>query len=203
MKKQIIIMLILVTSVILTAVIIAISIWDNPNNSKIGTEAKSQTEVDEVILDDCTDEYETINENIISTNANEEKISPNCKIVLTKYYKQCKDSINEYVPIPKELVNCTKKELQEKYKDWEIKEFSKDKVTLYKEFDEMCGEHYILRDKEGKIIIYKISKEGREELYEKTDIFTEYLPEKDMISVKNGLKINGREKLNQLIESFE
>ena len=58
-------------------------------------------------------------------------------------------------------------------------------------------------DKDGKIFIYKINKNEKLEEYEKTDIATDYLPEKDMKAIKEGLKVNGKEKLNELIESFE
>ena len=72
--------------------------------------------------------------------------------MLKKYYKKCDHTINEYVELPQELVNLTKEQVQEKYADWEVIGFEKGKITLYKEFDDMCGEHFKLKVKEGKIV---------------------------------------------------
>ena len=195
------IIVIIASIVILIAIIIALV--SSQDNKQQEANEKVETQISEIILDECTDEYENIQEEIISTDSEEEKISPNCKIILTRYYKECKDSINEYIQVPKPLVNFTKDELQAQYKDWEIKDFSSTQINLYKEFDGLCGEHYILRNEDGKISIYKISENGKEVLYEKTDVSIDYLPEKDKISIEDGLKVNGKEKLNELIESFE
>ena len=69
--------------------------------------------------------------------------------------------------------------------------------------NEVCGQHYILKQEDGKIVIYKLSEEGKEVLYEKTDIAIDYLPAKDKEAIKEGYKVNGKEKLNKLMESFE
>ncbi|MBO4293241.1 MAG: hypothetical protein J5881_02485 [Clostridia bacterium] len=192
----------LTISAILIAIVVALLLnQNNKNKGEVGESTKTQ--IGEVIYDECTDEYEEIGEDVITTNTEEEKISPNCKITLTKYYKGCKDTINDYISVPQELVNCTEKQLQGKYNDWEIKEFSSNKIVLYREFEGECGEHYILKDNNGKIYIYKINENGKQEEYEKTDVATDYLPEKDKEAIKQGLKVNGKEKLNELIESFE
>ena len=192
----------LVISAILIAIVAALLLnQKNSYKDKVGESAK--TRIGENIYDECTDEYEEVGEETITTNTEEEKISPNCKITLIKYYKGCKDKINDYISVPKELVNCTEKQLQGKYSGWEIKEFSSNQITLYKEFEGECGEHYILKDNNGKIYIYKINQNGKQEEYEKTEISTDYLPEKDKEAIKQGLNVNGREKLNELMESFE
>jgi len=201
-KLNKIIISMLVISAILIAIVAAL-LLNQKNNKKDEVGESVKTKIGENIYDECTDEYEEMGEDVITTNTEDEKISPNCKITLIKYYKGCKDKINDYISVPKELVNCTEKQLQGKYNDWEIKEFSSNQITLYKEFEGECGEHYLLKDKDGKIYIYKINENGKQEEYEKTDVATDYLPEKDKSAIKEGLKVNGKEKLNELIESFE
>ena len=71
------------------------------------------------------------------------------------------------------------------------------------EFNSNCGQHFVLRDVDGKINIYKINENNEEELYEKTEISVEYLTETDKIEIQNGIRVNGIEELNQLIEDFE
>ena len=61
----------------------------------------------------------------------------------------------------------------------------------------------LLREKDGKIVIYKIDENGQEKLYETTEIAIDYLTDEDKENIKNGIKVNGKEELNQLIEDFE
>ena len=74
---------------------------------------------------------------------------------------------------------------------------------LYKEFDEVCGEHFKLRVENGKVVVYIVDNDGNESLYEKTNISSEYLTETDLINMQDGLEIYGKEELNQIIEDFE
>ena len=61
----------------------------------------------------------------------------------------------------------------------------------------------MVRDKEGRIAIFEIQKDGTEIEYEVTDIYTEYLTETDKNNIKKGISVNGKQNLNQLIEDFE
>ena len=95
------------------------------------------------------------------------------------------------------------KPVQEKYKDWQVIGFEKGKVTLYKEFDDVCGEHFKLKIENGKVVVYTVNNDGTETLYEKTNISSEYLTETDLLNMQDGLEIYGKEELNQVIEDFE
>ena len=97
----------------------------------------------------------------------------------------------------------TEEEVQKQYIDWEVIGFESGKLTLYKEFDDVCGEHFKLKVENGKIVIYVINKDGTESVYEKTNISSEYLTETDLINMQDGLEIYGIEELNQIIEDFE
>ena len=197
MKKQYIIAICIIaffTSLIITMNIVKENKLQN---------TKKEVKISEKIEDECTEEYtkETKIEEVVATK---EKISANSQLILKKYFKQCDHTINEYVEMPQELVNLTKEEVQNKYTDWKVIGFEPNKVTLYKEFDDMCGEHFKLRVEEGKIVIYQLDKEGNESIYEKTNISSEYLTKTDLISIENGgLDVYGKEELNKLIEDFE
>ena len=143
-----------------------------------------------------------INNRIVNANSKEEKITPNTKLVLRKYYEQCGHSINEYVEMPSELINMTREELQEQYKDWSINVFSEKEVILIKIVNDFCNEHFVLKELDGYIAIYKIDKNGKETLKEKTAISTKYLTETDKEHLKNEIKIFGIENLNKYIEDF-
>lgn len=169
---------------------------------KIENKEENENYVSELIEDECTDEYAKM-KNTTTVAVTEEKVSANAILILKKYYQKCEHTINEYVEIPQELVNMTKKEVQEQYLDWKVIGFETGKVTLYKEFDDVCGEHFRLKVENGKVVVYIDNNDGTQSLYERTDISSEYLTETDLINMQDGLEIYGKEELNQIIEDFE
>ena len=175
-------------------------------NKKSETIPETNTYISEKIEDECTEEYkeeQMANQNTTAVSSTEEKVAANAILILKKYYTKCDHTINEYVELPKELVNLTKKQVQEKYSDWEVIGFEKGKITLYKEFDDVCGEHFKLKIEDGKVVVYTVNNDGTETLYEKTNISSEYLTETDLLNMQDGLEIYGKEELNQVIEDFE
>lgn len=196
------------TMMIIVAVLLAIATIYSvyaifSNDEEIEEEDNNNTYVSELIEDECTEEYKEEQENSTTVTSTEEKISANSQLILKKYYAKCEHTINEYVEMPEELVNMTEEELKLEYPDWEVIGFEPNKVTLYKEFDDVCGEHFKLRIEEEKIVIYLVNQDGTESLYEKTDISSEYLTETDLINMQDGLEIFGKEELNKIIEDFE
>ena len=202
MKKSIIISAIIVLF-ILGTVIGTILIKNFSDQEKTETEIAEQSQ--EEIYDECTDEYEEMIESntlVEVTSSEGEKISPNCSIIFRRHYNDCGHTIEQYSSVPTELVNKTEEDLQEQYQGWTIEEFSRNQIVLYREFDSECGEHYVLREKDGKVVVY-LRTGDTEELVEETDIATEFLTETDRIELQNGIEANGRVELNQLIEDYE
>ena len=201
MKKSIILSAIIVFFILGT--IIGGILIKNASDKEENMEIAEQNQ--EEIYDECTDEYKEMVESntlVEETSAEGEKISPNCSIIFRRYYKDCGHTIEQYASIPTELVNKTEEDLQKQYEGWTIEEFSRNQIVLYREFDSECGEHYILREKDGKVAIY-LKTGDTEELVEETDIATEFLTETDRIELQNGIEANGRVELNQLIEDYE
>lgn len=140
---------------------------------------------------------------IIETASTEIKTSPSCLFTFQTYYKECNHTINEREDIPKECVNQTEEELQEKYKDFAIKQFTSAEVIFYEEREGICNEHYVIKDNNGYVSIYTTDSFGKETLKETTQIVTMYLAESDKMRLKEGIKANGKEELNALIEDYE
>lgn len=195
-----IIAIIVIVGAVLIGVKIFISKDDNESQNIVTKVAEEE------ILDECTDEYEKFgveSEKIIQANAEEEKVSPYCSFTIKTYFKSCGHTKSEYLKLPEELVNYTKKQVEKKYNDYKLERFAGNEIVLYQEKEGECGEHYVVKDNEGKVTIYKKMQDGKEELLEETDIATDYLTETDKISIKKGIEINGKQKLNQFIEDFE
>lgn len=203
MNKENIIVAVIAVLVLISAIFTSIVIRSENEKEEIQPKQKISSS-NEAVTDECTEEYEiSMRENVELTSSTEEKVSTNAILILKKYYIQCEHTINEYVEVPIELINMTEKEVQAEYPEWEVIGFSANEVILYKEFEERCKEHFCLKIEEGKIVVYKILESGELELYEKTQIGTEYLTQTDLINMQDGLEIYGREELNKIIEDFE
>ena len=195
------VMMIIVAILLIIATIYSIyAIFSS--DSEVEEEDKTNTLVSEVIEDECTEEYKET-KNTTPVSLPQEKVAANAILILKKYYAKCEHTINEYVELPQELVNMTKEEVQAQYPEWEVIGFEKGKITLYKEFDDVCGEHFKLKIEDGKVVVYTVNNDGTETLYEKTNISSEYLTETDLLNMQDGLEIYGKEELNQVIEDFE
>ena len=129
------------------------------NDNTIDDGNESGTYVAELVDDECTEEYEQV-QNATTVSSVEEKLSANAILILKKYYQKCEHTINEYVELPQEFVNLTEKEVQAENSDWEVIGFEKGKLTLYKEFDDVCGEHFKLKVEQGKVVIYIVNNDG-------------------------------------------
>jgi len=197
-------MIIPIILVILIGIVVGRLIYNN--NEKLANKNNIiQNEINivsEKVIDDCIEEYQEVQEEVVA-NSQEEKISPNCLLILKKYYDECNHTINEYVDVPQDLVNGTEEDLKKEYPYWQIEKYSSNEIILYKEFNSNCGQHFVLKEDEGKITVYKINENNEEEIYEKTEISVEYLSETDKGKISEGIKVNGIEELNQLLEDFE
>ena len=143
--------------VILVAIITAVVI-SRPNESEEQLQIETNI-ADENILDECTDEYEELQENdMLETDSQEEKISPNCSFTIRTYYKGCGHITSQYNNIPEELVNKTEQELKEMYPEYMVETFKSNEIVVYQEKEGECGEHYLVKVY-LKLIKYKCKKE--------------------------------------------
>lgn len=145
----------------------------------------------------------TVDENTVNVDSQEIKISPQAVLIINKYYKDCNHTTTNLVEIPADMVNLTEEKLKNEYPDWEVISFSSREVSIYKEFDGICNEHYVLRENNGVITVYSLDEDENETVYEITDISVEYLTDGDKERIRNGLVIYGKNELNAFLEDFE
>ena len=89
------------------------------------------------------------------------------------------------------------------YSMWDLEGFSPNEIVFYREVDEFCKEHYVLKQLDGVIAIYTLDENGNEILQEKTSIATQYLTQSDLDKLEKGIKANGKEELNSILEDYE
>lgn len=196
MKKWGIIIAFIIIFII--AIFVGNYIYDSSNKEEntIKSENISNSIVNQV-------DYSVRNDITINTDSEEEKISPNATLILKKHYKECDHTIKEYAEIPEEFVNLTKSEIEKEYPEWEVEKFTPLDIILIKEEEGFCNEHFILKEEQRVITVYKIDKQGKESLYDTTGISVEYLTESDKLELKNGIKVYGKEELNSMLENYE
>lgn len=192
--KIVLISIFTIALIILTSAIV----YQNIKYDKLAKE-------EEKVTDECIYENNEIENDIdeIKVSETETKVSPNAELVIKKYYKECGHTTEEKRNVANDMVNKTQEEIEKLYPDYKVESFFNNKIVLIKEEEGQCDEHYIVRDENSNIMIYKILSDGKEEIYQNTGISTEYLPETDKISLRDGIKVFGRENLNSIIEDFE
>ena len=157
----------------------------NINNTLNQNSIKAKELADELKRKMIEEENRTV-----STSSNTVKTSPNSIVQKTEI-------------IPEELINKEEKDIEQYYKDWQIKKFTSSEIVLYMEKDEYCDRHYVLKENNGVIAIYKVNQENEAVFKENTQIQVQYLPEVDLINLKKGIYAIGEEKLNSILEDFE
>lgn len=195
MKKWILYIIILILLIISISSIMLLII---ANKDEEGSRTESIDKFAEIEDDSTIKDTQ-----IITTSYSSTKISPDAILSFNTYYKECGHTIKEEKKAEEDIINKTEQDIAEKYSEWDIKKFSADSVVLYKEVDSVCDNDYIIKEKDGNIVIFKLNSEGRETIYDVTSIEVQYLPETDLKQLKDGIKVNGLEKLNQIIEDFE
>lgn len=141
--------------------------------------------------------------NTLETGVQELKVTPNTKFALKKFYDECSHFEYEEAELPIELVNLTRQEIEDYYDDWEIEEFSDKKLILCKEINGYCREHFLIKLDGDKVNIYRLSTEGKFNKYKDTDIVKEYLTDKDIEKLSEGITVYGEGKLSSVLEDFE
>ncbi|MBQ9314163.1 MAG: BofC C-terminal domain-containing protein [Clostridia bacterium] len=139
---------------------------------------------------------------IIETIVEETKLSPYAKMIIEKKYNRCGHTTVDVQNIPLELVNMTEIDIMQKYPDWEIRSFSSNEVSLFREIEANCNDHFVLKEKDGFLAVYNNISEDIQSLKEITDIAVANLPSGDLETLQEGIPVYGKDALANLIEDF-
>ena len=139
----------------------------------------------------------------IQTPTSKVKTTPNTLMIFKTYYTKCKHYINSYEDIDASAVNLTQEEIKEKYKGWKIEQFSEEQILLEREEEEYCNEHYKLKLEDGKVYIYIIDSNNNVTKWKDTEITSEFLTEEDILRLKEGITVYGKENLSSVLEDHE
>ena len=174
-----------------------IGVFITREEPKMGSNSAEQEELEaENIVENEVEISET-------STAEEEKVTPNTLMIYKTYHTKCQHYINEYENADASDVNLTEEDLREKYREWNITSFNAEQVVLERETEDFCNEHYKLKIVDGKIVIYRLDEKDKEVDSETTEITTEYLTEEDILQLKEGITVYGKENLTAVLEDYE
>lgn len=148
-------------------------------------------------------EEQSENKIVVEVSSRSDKTKPSTELVYETYYTKCGHLVSENKKLPNELINKNEEEIEKAFADWTLKNYTSDTIELYREKNEFCQNHYIVRERDGKIIINKINANGEESFYKETDIIAKYLTNDDLKLLKNGIKADNEEELNKIISDYE
>ena len=154
-------------------------------------------------LEDKFADTNILNNEIVSTNSSDVKLSPNAIIYFNKHYSDCGHTVIEKQQINANEVNKTEEYFKDAYSDWQITKFDSNEVELYKEIEGNCDKHYLITVKDEHIAIYTVDSEGKTKLKEVTEVPIQYLPKEDVELLKRGINANGDNELAKKLEDFE
>ena len=183
-------------------IIVAIGITVGINLYSNNKDIEQQNTINNKIENENNNEIYNIS-NTIATSNKEEKTTPNTLMIYKTYYTKCNHYINEYKDIDISDVNLTEDEIQNKNREWTINEFSSEQVIFEKESEEFCNQHYKLKLIDNRIVIFNISEDGEEKEYKRTEISSEYLTQEDLLRLKEGITVYGKENLTSVLEDYE
>lgn len=172
---------------------------------EVEQETKSLDSIQDVVLRNVQSGNKTEEEplEVQPVTAMETKISPYATLTIEKYFKGCGHTTMDVIEIPKELVNMTQKELQEKYERWEILTFEERDIHIFREIDANCSSHFVVKEENGKVAVFSQISDHNMQFKENTDIDFFSLREEDQELIRKGIEIYGTEELSSFIEDFE
>ena len=101
---------------------------------------------------------------------------------------------------PYELIGKEMSDVKEFYPDWQVTEFSSEAVTLRKNVGSDNNDRYVVGIYEGYVaVFYENSEEG---IYMMTEIPVDTLEEDKKILLEEGIYVEGKERLNRILEDY-
>ena len=137
------------------------------------------------------------------------------KLVIEKWEEESEELVKEERDMPPEYAGLTREELEKqltieiKDKSWEeekeglvkitLESFSEDKIVIRKVYNKSSEQGYILRLKDGEVVIYR---KDEKEPFEKTGLKEENLSKQDKKILQGGYAVRTEKELYSVLENF-
>jgi len=132
----------------------------------------------------------------------EMKLNPGAKLIYKTLYVKCNDELIEEKIIGKELIGLTKDELGQIEKEWKIVSFMPDEVSLFREINDICENHFYIGIQDGYVALFQGIPGIKSILVEQTDIIADTLREDDRLILEKGLIIKDQDEFLKIREGL-
>ena len=145
----------------------------------------------------------------------EQRVTSETKLVIEKWEEESEELVKEERDMPPEYAGLTREELEKqltveiKDKSWEeekeglvkitLESFSEDKIVIRNVYNKSSEQGYILRLKDGEVVIYR---KDEKEPFEKTGLKEENLSKQDKKILQGGYAVRTEKELYSVLENF-
>lgn len=164
----------------------------------VGADSAAETENAEIGIDGTEADY--AKENKTELISAEGGLSSSADFSYEIYNIMTKTTDTVYGNCPTELVGKTMADVKDYYPDWQVTEFSSDKVVLRKEVGGGRDDRYVVGVYNDCVaVFYENSEEG---IYMMTDIPVSSLESDKKDMLEEGIYVEGKERLNRILEDY-
>ncbi len=130
------------------------------------------------------------------------KTNENTKMIYEYYYTTDGITKIKEETVPTELVNKTKKNIENIFDEWSVLSFNSDEVVLRKNIAGSSEINYILKEYNGFVAVF-YNIDNSEELKEITKTPISVLPENEQNLLKKGISVQGNKNLIKILQDYE
>jgi len=130
------------------------------------------------------------------------RLKAGARLIYTTYYIKCNDEIIEEKIIDEKLIGCTKSQLEQLENDWEITNFTPEEVSLTRQINDICPNHYFIGIQDGYVTLFQGIPGIKSILIEQTDILADTLREDDRLILEKGLIIKDEQEFLKIREGL-
>lgn len=174
------------------------------NNKKNSINAKQNTQEQTSQIEETSKEDTNIIESQERDTFN--IVNKDTEIIFNTYFKKTGELETKKTKVPITLVGLQldefKNYIEENYSNWKIKNISTKSVALFIEKEGFVPNTYIVQNKDGYIVIYKINDSGEKVLYEETDIPISIMSEIDKRKLKEGIVVKNLDEAYKIVEDY-
>ena len=73
---------------------------------------------------------------------------------------------------------------------------------MYRALDGASPGHFIVRERNGYIVVYRLDEYGNEVFYKQTDVSVEFLSDIDRKKLKEGIIVKGTSGVEQILQDY-
>ncbi len=124
-------------------------------------------------------------------------------LIFERHYAKCNDVLSDESAMTHFHLGKTRADMELAYPRWRLTDFTPEKVVFRKEIDGYCPMHYIIKEKEGYLAVYRSHKEtGELYIEDELNVRFDWLERDVQEQIRNGLVVDTAEEVEQLVENW-